>query len=91
MGVMDHVEVDLLTGPGALVLRMPGRQFPGVLIQGDSLSVLFSQARELASGLTGAKSAAAEDASLLAAALGELLDDYAVTLEQHDIPLPYVP
>ena len=88
---MDRVEVDLLTGTGAPVLRMPGRRFPGVLIQGDSLSILVAEAQELARGLTDANSAAAEDAWLLAATLGELLNHYAETLQQHDIPLPYFP
>lgn len=35
---MKRIEADILTdGGNDAVVRMPGRRFPGVLIQGDSL------------------------------------------------------
>ncbi|MEU4715885.1 hypothetical protein AB0F73_19800, partial [Micromonospora purpureochromogenes] len=37
---MERIEVDLHERGNAAVLRLPPRRFPGVLIQGDSLSVL---------------------------------------------------
>ena len=38
---MEHVEVELFTdGGNNAVVRMPGRRSPGVVVQGDSLSVI---------------------------------------------------
>jgi len=33
------------------VIKAPGRQFPGIVVQGDSLSLLGAQARELSARL----------------------------------------
>jgi hypothetical protein len=42
---MDRVEVELVTdGGNNAVVRMPARSFPGVLIQGDTLSTLWETA-----------------------------------------------
>lgn len=47
-GLMERIEVELFTdGGNDAVLRMPGRQFPGVLVQGDSLHVLRSDVAEV--------------------------------------------
>ena len=38
---MERVEVELFTdGSNNAVVRMPGRQFPGVVVQGDSKETL---------------------------------------------------
>jgi hypothetical protein len=38
---MQRIEVEALsTTPNAAVLKIPGRAFPGILIQGDSLHIL---------------------------------------------------
>jgi Family of unknown function (DUF6959) len=51
--LMQRVEVELFTDPGNnAVVRLGGRRFPGVLIQGDTLSILWQQA------VTGAASSA---------------------------------
>lgn len=42
------VEVEILSEtPNHVVLRSPGRRFPGSLIQGDSLNVLLTLARSV--------------------------------------------
>lgn len=72
------------------VLRHPGRRFPGSLIQGDSLSVLVEEAREIFAAVQ--KTA---DPELLALVQGhkEKLEDrlsiYEDALNEHGIALPY--
>jgi type VI protein secretion system component VasF len=69
---------------------MPGRRYPGVVIQGDSLSILF----DLAMGLTELLPEAS-DAELreVAAELAEKLFDhvrnYEAVLKEHGVALPY--
>ncbi|MFE5620631.1 DUF6959 family protein [Streptomyces virginiae] len=44
---MELIEAELLTDPGNdTVVRLPPRRFPGVLIQGDSLSIMRSDVAE---------------------------------------------
>lgn len=74
----------------AAVMRHPGRRFPGVLIQGDSLSILCRRAdtvceAEKASG-TGESYAEANE---LRNALQALLSHYKAVLGEHGIPLPF--
>ena len=74
------------------VIRPPGRQFPGSVIQGDTLSSLCSDARELSLRLKALES---EDEELLWLAQGiqeqllERLLHYQGMLTAHGIPLPY--
>ncbi|MFE9967575.1 hypothetical protein OG894_38555 [Streptomyces sp. NBC_01724] len=45
---MERVEAELFTDSGNnAVVRLPGGRFPGVLIQGDSLSILRSDVAEV--------------------------------------------
>ncbi len=53
------------------VVQMPGRRFPGVVLQGDSLRILLDQAREIRDLLRGGKSRELE------AAISELEDKLA--------------
>ncbi|MFE0421485.1 DUF6959 family protein [Streptomyces sp. NPDC058953] len=88
---MKTVEAELFTdGGNDAVVRLPGRRFPGVLIQGDTLSTLQSDVAELvelcaAGDLTEAQEAAA----LLLDELGAKLQRYADALEAHGIPRPF--
>ncbi len=74
------------------VIRPPGRQFPGSVIQGDTLSSLCADVRELSLRL---KAAAPADEELLWLAQGiqerllERLLHYQSVLVAHGIPLPY--
>ncbi len=70
---------------------MPGRRFPGIVIQGDSLSVLVGDAQDLVRVLTDANLPAVDDAQELCSRLTELLGHYAETLTENGIPLPYEP
>lgn len=74
------------------IVQMPGRAFPGSVIQGDSLSILCAEAKEISSRL---KALACEDEELLYLAQEhqeKLLDrllHYQDVLADHNAPLPY--
>ncbi|MFI6277329.1 DUF6959 family protein [Streptomyces sp. NPDC050988] len=78
---MERVEAELFTdGGNDAVVRLPGRRFPGVPIQGDSLHILRSDMAE-----------AGESAGLLLASLDALLTRYSTALERHKIQRSYRP
>ncbi len=66
------------------VMRHPGRNFPGVLIQGDTLFNLCIMADEAC-----AKAGSNEDMERLRDALWDLLLHYKIVLGEHDIRLPF--
>jgi hypothetical protein len=72
------------------VLRMPGRRFPGVVMQGDTLSTLVSDAKEIVAELR-VGNVPLDNAQYLADQLTAVLDHYARTLASAGIELPYVP
>ncbi|MEU6703838.1 DUF6959 family protein [Streptomyces wuyuanensis] len=88
---MEHVEAELFTdGGNNAVVRLPGRRFPGVLIQGDTLSTLRSDVAEVVEALDlGDEAAARETVGLLLEDLDALLARYSAALDAHGIPLPY--
>lgn len=72
------------------VLRLPGRRFPGVLVQGDALSVLNAEVqRALALLRSGDTAAAEEELSLVANHLGALVDGYVRVMDAAGMPLPF--
>ncbi|MFD6551890.1 DUF6959 family protein [Streptomyces sp. NPDC058398] len=88
---MERIEVELLTdGGNDAVVRMPGRRFPGVLVQGDSLHVLRSDVSDVVEACErGDLDEARESAGLLLADLDALLARYEAALSEHGIPRPY--
>jgi len=70
--------------------KTPGRQFPGCVIQGDSLSILVKTAQEI---LQRVKDSGNEElvgcASELVDSLQSRQEHYERVLAQHSIPLPY--
>jgi len=85
------MEVDALTDQGNYaVIRLPERKFPGVLVQGDSLSILVANLRQSRDRLQQGEH---EDGI---GWLIQVLDDleavqrtYEAALTEHSIPLPY--
>jgi len=72
------------------IVRVPGRRFPGVVIQGDSLSILFNDAMTLVEELENSKDEEAFFTALLhAESLEEHLKNYEQVLKEHGIELPY--
>ena len=74
------------------VIKPPGRQFPGIVVQGDSLSILSAEARELSERL---QQLGIQDEELLCLAQGlqeQLLErqlHYQQVLSAHGVALPY--
>ncbi|MCP3163629.1 DUF6959 family protein [Myxococcus qinghaiensis] len=88
---MMLVEAELLTQPGNnAVLRLPGRRFPGVVIQGDTLHSLVSTASEALAALEQGNTSNAQE--LLRDAVEQLRDAqarYEAALGEHGLALPY--
>lgn len=75
----------------ACVIRMPERQFPGVLIQGDSLSIIYEGLMAALEGVEGQVDNETFLAILEQAQDIELhLLHYEATLATHGIEIPYV-
>ncbi|WP_405919481.1 DUF6959 family protein [Streptomyces longwoodensis] len=99
---MERVEAELFTdGGNDAVVRLPGRKFPGVLMQGDSLHILRSDLAEVVDACArgdlaevvdacarGDLAEARDSAGLLLVGLDALLTRYEDTLQQHEIPRP---
>ncbi|GGN77496.1 hypothetical protein GCM10011579_059790 [Streptomyces albiflavescens] len=88
---MERVEAELFTdGGNDAVVRLPGRRFPGVLMQGDSLHILRGDLAEVVEAYERGHLAEARDsAGLLLEGLDALLTRYEDALQQHEIPRPY--
>ncbi len=72
------------------VLRLPGRRFPGVLVQGDSLSVLNGEVQRALELLRAGDSAGAEEElSFVANHLAALVDGYVRVMDAAGMPLPF--
>ena len=86
----DLIAPILAEVPNSGIVQLPGRRFPGVVVQGDSLSSMFD---ELASALVHAKNRGDEEAYYatfaVASRLQELLAAYEDTLRAIGSSLPY--
>ena len=72
----------------AAVMRHPGRAFPGVLIQGDTLYLLCKQAEAACQGVER-ESPGFRELDELRNSLRTFLTHYKSTLAEHDIKLPF--
>lgn len=74
------------------VIRTITRRFPGIVVQGDSLSVMYRQAARVAVGLRSIHDSELRgEAVLLAQSLSARLRHYEAALGDHGIELPYSP
>lgn len=73
------------------VVRMPGRRFPGCVVQGDSLSILLTIAEncQALAAATGQGELIAEVQELVQA-LSHRIEHYEAVLKRHGLELPYV-
>jgi len=86
---MRNEQVEIFSDQtNAAVMRHPGRRFPGVLVQGDTLASFCSMAdeacREVGRGAPGF-----DEVNEIRNALRGLLDHYKRTLDEHGLPLPF--
>lgn len=88
---MERIEAELFTdGGNDAVVRMPGRRFPGVLVQGDSLHILRSDVAEVVEACERRDLDEARDsAGLLLVSPDALLARYEAALGEYEIPRPY--
>lgn len=90
---MKRVELEVYSETSNYaIVKPPGRQFPGAVVQGDSLSILCAEAKELAQRI---KALNVHDEELLYLArdhqesLLSRLVHYQEVLAEHGIRLPY--
>ena len=83
----EPVEI-LSDATNAAIMRHPGRKFPGVLVQGDTLYSMCRRADEACRGMD-AGSDAHREISDLRNQLWKFLMHYKVVLGQHGLPLPF--
>lgn len=85
------IEVELLSDAvNAPVIKMPGRRYPGVLVQGDSLSILYDTVEEVEEAFSSGN--ADELRGLIAelkAALCGKMKVYENALAEEGVDLPY--
>lgn len=89
---MEAIQVTCYSdAPNAVILQTPGREFPGMVFQGDSLRILFRKAeRAIQSFDSGNFPEARDYLSEIAETLQERLEHYEQVLKHHGIRLPYV-
>jgi len=88
---MEIREIEIYSdAPNYVIVRTPGRNYPGCVIQGDSLAILLDRASEVCSLVrSSGNQDLIEEAEDLEQALKERLDDYEVVLKAHGFDLPY--
>lgn len=88
---MNEIKVEMLSDEvNAIVLRTPGRNFPGMVIQGDNLRSLHRLAERIhAQAHTLPSDELRDDIDDLCECLRERILAYESVLERHGIPLPY--
>ena len=84
---VDSVEI-FSDQTNAAIMRHPGRKFPGVLIQGDTLYILCRQADQACSEV-GRGAPGYDELDDLRNALWSYLNHYKSTLQQHEMKLPF--
>ncbi len=85
-------EFELLSdASNAVVARYLGRNFPGLLIQGDTLRIILDEIEELKEeAIAGDLEAVQEISDVLREKFVEFLTHYEKVLEEHGCELPYV-
>jgi hypothetical protein len=88
-GFMDKIEL-LDSSSNAVIAKHSAREFPGILIQGDTMKNLLGDLIELKEEISKQNTEAAFDISeSVIEKLTDLLTHYELVLEKHGISLPY--
>jgi len=87
----DSQKIELLSdATNEVVARYVERNYPGVLIQGDTLKILFDDLEELQEEIaSGDMESAKEISDVIQEKLLDLLTHYEKVLSEHGIELPY--
>ena len=88
---MEHIEVQALTEQhNFAVIKLPSRQYPGVVFQGDSLAILVHDLLDVREALErSATEVAIEGLADVVERLQEVKSSYERALSAHDIKKPY--
>jgi hypothetical protein len=88
---MDHKELEVFSEECNYgIVRMPGRHFPGCVLQGDPLSILLRCAEQAyAIALVTKNSDLIDEIESLKESLKNRLQHYEQVLEAHVMDLPY--
>ncbi len=89
--LMDTLEVKCYSDDSnGVILQTPGRHFPGLVVQGDTLRTLYRKAERAISLLDKGETQEAREYLLdLLESLGDRLAHYESTLARDKIELPY--
>lgn len=92
MTCVERIEVEVFSNTvNAAVVRLPGRRFPGIVVQGDSLSTLASDVRGALDALrAGDTEEASAELESLHRKLETMLAVYEAALDEAGLALPYV-
>ena len=72
------------------IIRIPSRKFPGVVVQGDSLSIMVDLAESIHDAIKNSPDEElASNAKQLRSSLDDLLLHYEIVLQEHCISLPH--
>lgn len=72
------------------IVKIPGRKFPGVVIQGDSLRILYGLAEDIYELCKNAESEELKDLTIeLKESLANRLAQYEAVLKAHKLDPPY--
>ena len=88
---MEYMELEVYSQSiNRGVVKMPSQNFPGLLLQGETLSTLLGLASSVHEKVQNTSDSELIDVSLeLRDNLQNLLSHYESTLGKHNIPLPY--
>lgn len=74
-----------------VVAQVEGRSFPGVLLQGDTLKIIWDEINELLEELESQDIESAQEISIgLRDRFYEILTHYEKVLAKESLPLPYI-
>jgi len=88
---MEYMELEVYSQSiNRGVIKMPSQNFPGLLLQGETLSTLLRLARSIHEKSQNTSDTELIDISVeLRDILQQLVGHYESTLGKHNIPLPY--
>ncbi|MFP2928003.1 DUF6959 family protein [Pyxidicoccus sp. 3LG] len=95
MGDINPEQVEILSRDvNAAVVRMPGRRYPGVALQGDSLKILIDSVEDVLDCLRHSTDPerldeAREELELVLSTLGEYRAVFERVMQERGEPLPY--
>jgi hypothetical protein len=90
MASAERLELEIYShASNAAIVRMPGRKFPGVVVQGDSLRIMLGLAEDIWAAIGPADSDLSASAEMLRDQLHGLLTHYEAVMAEHRLPLPY--